>query len=492
MSTSKLSFTPPPSKSNAQKKACVCHWGDKCSQFKTFFDKNNSELGQIIAVRYSDTCKFANFYEAAIQFLHIPTEVQQELKQQYEVHKVDNTFPCPRIGIARFHFPYFLALQKKVRWTAPMSRKQVDELGIYMNRDPPPQQDRLIIYNPELGEKRQPRAKGANNGEMQFRIVPCETIAAVDAIAAAEQNNNNMALQSASLPLPARTEKHVAASKTMEENSSPSTHNNLLRSSHNWEAILKLPIVPHYSDSAVPIDLNKEFNSPIEPCDIYSYIGKTFPVGDSRAMVDRLYLNPKVFPPIFQNSDTALSEDEHEIVNDIVAYLKANAEVSGSSVRKGNLCLKNGFRIKFACACNHTARKKNDDTDGGETLPVNYKNGSAKRSGVGSGAPGLPRRRKNQKKELDCPQSFTLRVDNIGFYISTTAGNSQHVGHPKCDDVRLKDGIDELVGKFNEATELLQQIGDPTLVEEFEQQALNPFIDKLRTREREKKRRKRN
>ncbi len=278
----------------------------------------------------------------------------------------------------------------------------------------------------------------------------------------------------------------------MEGSSSPSTHNNLQISSHNWEAILKLPIVAHYSDSAIPIDLNKEFNSPIEPCDIYSYIGKTFPAGDSREMVDRLYLNPKVYPPIFRNSDTALSEDEHETVNDIVAYLKTTAQISGSPVRKRNSSLKNktGFRIKFECACNHT-RKKNDDTDGGETLQLNYKNGAAKRSGVGRGAPGLPRRRNNQKKELDCPQSFTLRVDNIGFYISTSIGNSQHVGHPKPDDGGLKDGIDALGGKFNEATELLQQIGDPKLVEEFEQQVLNPFIDKLRTREREKKRRKR-
>lgn len=192
MSSSKLLFTPPPSKSNAQKKACVCHWGDKCSQFKTFFDKNKSELGEIIEVRYSDTCNFVNFYRAAIYFLRIPKKIQQELKQQYEEYKAgQNNGRCPRINIAKFHFPYVLALQKKVRWTAPMLRKEMDECECYINRDPPPQQDNLIIYNPELGNKQSKRAKDASNGEMQFRIVPCETIAAVEAIAAAEQNNNN-------------------------------------------------------------------------------------------------------------------------------------------------------------------------------------------------------------------------------------------------------------------------------------------------------------
>eukprot|EP00986_Skeletonema_menzelii_P021274 scaffold33840_cov171-Skeletonema_menzelii.AAC.1 len=192
MATSKLLFTPPPSKSNAQKKSCICHWGDECSQLKTFFDKNKSELGQLIHVRYSDTCNFVNFYKAAVAFLHIPKKKQQQLKKQYEDFKAGrNNANCPRIRIAKFHFPYYLALQKNVQWTAPMLRKEVDESEIYINRDPPPQQDGLIIYNPELGEKQSKRAKEASNGEAQYRIVPCETIAEVKAIAAAEQNNNN-------------------------------------------------------------------------------------------------------------------------------------------------------------------------------------------------------------------------------------------------------------------------------------------------------------
>jgi len=58
---SALLFTPPPTKSNAVKKACCCDWGDKCSEFKAFFDKNKRELGKVVEVRYADTCNFLNF-----------------------------------------------------------------------------------------------------------------------------------------------------------------------------------------------------------------------------------------------------------------------------------------------------------------------------------------------------------------------------------------------------------------------------------------------
>ena len=84
--------------------------------------------------------------------------------------------------------------------------------------------------------------------------------------------------------------------------------------------------------SAVPFDSNK-FNSPIEPCDSYSYIGKSFQPGDSRALVDRLYLNPKVYQPIFQNVDTALFEDERKTVKDIEAYLTGQRVFSEKEIQ---------------------------------------------------------------------------------------------------------------------------------------------------------------
>ena len=176
-----------------------------------------------------------------------------------------------------------------------------------------------------------------------------------------------------------------------------------------------------------------------------SYIGAKL----SGAPVDRLYLNPKMYPPIFQNG-AALSAGERKTVNDITAYLKTAAHESGSGVRKRNSCLKNmtELRVKFECDCNQTNKKNNaaDDTSsssamaGGtekqqvyrDTVHVNNKNGTAKRSGAGRGAPGLIRRR-NKKTEHKCKQGFTLRVDDIGFYISTSTGTSQHVGHPKID-----------------------------------------------------------
>ncbi len=370
--------------------------------------------------------------------------------------------------------------------------------------------------------------------------------------------------------LPVSVAQRAAASKTMERLSSPTTNNklqscvnekctDLFSSIHQWEAIIKLPVIPHYSDSAVPFDSNK-FNSPIEPCDIYSYIGKSFQPGDSRAFIDRLYLNPKVYPPIFQNDDTSLSEGELKTVNDIVAYLKTAAKDSGSSVRKRNSCYKKmkDFCIRFQCDCNHTAPKNNDDTVSlaftssltatgtdwkkqyyRETLHVNNKNGAAKRSGAGRGAPGLPRRRlRNKKKGHKCPQGFTLRVDNIGFYISTNTGDSQHVGHPKFDasfthshinsltqeekdeehlsatiahlrsqrndaledqfgiddglqnDRRVEDVRSRLAGRFNETARLLQQIGDPELVKEVEEKVFDPFINKLHKVARERTKRK--
>mmetsp|Transcript_10347 Transcript_10347/g.17580 ORF Transcript_10347/g.17580 Transcript_10347/m.17580 type:complete len:762 (-) Transcript_10347:731-3016(-) len=183
-------FTPPLSKSNSEKKACLCHWGDDCSELKTFFDKNKSELGQVIKVRYAETCNFVNFYNAAIKFLRIPMRKQQELRQLYDEHKADPTNkPCPRIMIAKFHFPYILALTT-TQWTSPMLRGKVDELECYIDRSPPPQDDALIIYNPDLGEGQSVRAKKASNGKTQFRVVPCATRAEVKLIAAGMQNNN--------------------------------------------------------------------------------------------------------------------------------------------------------------------------------------------------------------------------------------------------------------------------------------------------------------
>jgi hypothetical protein len=62
------------------------------------------------------------------------------------------------------------------------------------------------------------------------------------------------------------------------------------------------------------------------------------------------------------------------------------------------------------------------------------------------------------------------------------------------DGMKGTDYRSALVGRFNEAASLIQQIGDPSLAEEMEEELLNPFIDKLhkicreRDNEREKKR----
>ena len=260
--------------------------------------------------------------------------------------------------------------------------------------------------------------------------------------------------------LPVHVAQRAAAKKTSVcISSSPTTHKKLQSSVHGgchalfstsntWDAIIKLPVVPHYSDGGVSIDLKKKFNSSIEPCDIYSYIQ------NPNTLVDRLYLNPNLYPPIYQHNGDTLSEEEKKTVDDIIAHLKTKAQDSGSAVRTRNSCYNKGmkkFVVRFQCDVNHTTLqtqndyKNNDDdlttaatTDAGEekkyreTHHVNNKNGNAKRHGAQRGAPNMPRRR-NKKKEHVCPQGFSLRVDNLGFYISTNAGKASHQGHPKFD-----------------------------------------------------------
>jgi hypothetical protein len=144
-----------------------------------------------VSVRYSDSCNFVNFYRAAINFLGISEKKQQELKEEYDKHKADpKNIPCPRLRIPKFHFPLILALTTK-QWTAPMSRAVIDEFECYAHRSPPPQQDSLIIYNPELGKGQTAHAKTKiSDDNTQFRVVPCASKAEVKAIAAGIQNNN--------------------------------------------------------------------------------------------------------------------------------------------------------------------------------------------------------------------------------------------------------------------------------------------------------------
>ena len=252
--------------------------------------------------------------------------------------------------------------------------------------------------------------------------------------------------------LPVAVAQRAAATRTSKGLPSPNTiaHNKLQQSvgqlssdlfsdTYTWEAVIELPFVPHYSNSSTTIDLSKAFDS-IEPSNIYSYISKSGDScqPDSNEPVDRLYLNPKMFPPIFRNGDD-LSKEESKTIEEITAFLKSAAHDSGSAVRKRSSCLKSmsKFRIIFECACNHTKKKKKNGADDTteeekqyrESHHVKNKNGTAKREGAQRGAPGLPRRR-NKKPNHKCPQAFTLKVDSIGFYISTL-GSSLHEGHPR-------------------------------------------------------------
>ncbi|KAL7456981.1 hypothetical protein ACHAWC_008439 [Mediolabrus comicus] len=257
-------FSPPATKSNADKKSCPCGWGDECSEFVTFFNKNNHELGKYVEVMFSDSCNFVNFYRGAINFLHIPEWKQQEIEEQYDKHKAynfvnfynaaikflviseqkeqqlkklyvehkadkDDNFvdfynaavdlldipehkhqelkicydkhkadsenvPCPRLRIPKFHFPSIFALTK-TKWTAPMSKEVMVMMECYQGRSPPPQQDKLIIYNPNLGTGQTSHASRISNGKQQFRVVPCVSKNEVKAIAATIQNNKKTPLR---------------------------------------------------------------------------------------------------------------------------------------------------------------------------------------------------------------------------------------------------------------------------------------------------------
>jgi len=91
-----------------------------------------------------------------VNLLNIPQSQRKEWKKQYDDHiadkkiKIDPPRNCPRITIAKFHFPIILALTT-TQWTSPLTRDKIEELECYINRSPPPQQDSLLIYNPDLG-----------------------------------------------------------------------------------------------------------------------------------------------------------------------------------------------------------------------------------------------------------------------------------------------------------------------------------------------------
>ncbi len=93
----------------------------------------------------------------------------------------------PRIRIAKFHFPSLLVMEKH-GWATPLTKEEMDRIGCYKNRSPPPQNDALMKYNPELGTGQTKSANKKYKGESLFRVAPCAELNEVTHIAGTVQN----------------------------------------------------------------------------------------------------------------------------------------------------------------------------------------------------------------------------------------------------------------------------------------------------------------
>ena len=180
-----VEFTPPKSKSNAERQSCPCNWGDEYCRLKTFFDGHNHALGGFVETKFSDSCNIQKYLHGVYSFLRVPGSVQRKNSVDFEQWNSDrNNFTQPHIRVTKHHFPLDFVLSNQVRFTFPITRDRAEEVGGYRNRNPAPHQDSLIKYNPSIGVGQTPNSKKKNKtNQTLLRIVPCATRDEVIAIA---------------------------------------------------------------------------------------------------------------------------------------------------------------------------------------------------------------------------------------------------------------------------------------------------------------------
>ena len=104
---------PPKSKSNANRKQCICDWGDACPQFKTFFDKEEHELGgEFFDLWLTNTCDSQNAFAGICSFLHVSQKEKDEIKEKLQSWEKGGKQQKdkPRIKVAKHHYPLSAAI----------------------------------------------------------------------------------------------------------------------------------------------------------------------------------------------------------------------------------------------------------------------------------------------------------------------------------------------------------------------------------------------
>jgi len=167
-------FTPPKSPGRTRK-ACVCGWGDLCPDYKTYFKgkKDHPFSGKDILLEYSNTCHFQNLWRVLPTFIDMDSGKRKEIKDKYERYiSSGKKTEVPQFKIARLHWPVEILTASTKSWLGPMTALQMDELGCYADRNPPPQQDTLLQYNATLGDGQTDNWL-KNNKEKLYINAPC-------------------------------------------------------------------------------------------------------------------------------------------------------------------------------------------------------------------------------------------------------------------------------------------------------------------------------
>ncbi|KAL7553433.1 hypothetical protein ACHAWF_016720 [Thalassiosira exigua] len=220
-------FVPPRSKSNAERKSCVCGWGDICCSLKTFFDVQGHALGgEITCIYWSESCNFQNFWRGAAAFLNLPISKRRALERQWEDWK-DKDLPDakkkgPRLKIAKHHFPLEI-VEAGTPWIAPITGDQLDSLGLFSRY-----QDSVLKYDAELGDGQSKRALKQYRGAPLYINAPLATLEEVTSLAAriqkgedtgdtgdGDSDEKHTELQQQSLPAgaaPSKKRAHTACS----------------------------------------------------------------------------------------------------------------------------------------------------------------------------------------------------------------------------------------------------------------------------------------
>lgn len=147
----------------------------------------------------------------------------------------------------------------------------------------------------------------------------------------------------------------------------------------------------------------------------------------------KLYFDPKSYPPPAQIPGQRLSDQDRSILDRLKTDLQAAAfengqliVCNGSSRGKGNNCV-------FTCSRHRVHSKISKGKDFGDYRNQALHN-DRKKNSRGAAGRNLARRTRTDKPTesgLICHYRFTVKWDDLGYYLSLGTGCANHEHHPK-------------------------------------------------------------